>query len=53
MTKRIVARGEKTKRPEDSATSVAKQITTFRIQTYPVIEFFEASGKVKNYTRNE
>ena len=47
LFKRLVKRGETSGRADDNAESIQKRFVTYREQSYPVIEKYDAMGKVK------
>jgi len=47
LTQRLLKRGETSGRADDNLESIQKRFLTFRNQSYPVVEKYEALGKVK------
>ena len=47
LTERLLKRGETSGRADDNLASIQKRFVTFREQSYPVVEKYEALGKVK------
>lgn len=47
LEKRLLKRGETSGRTDDNLTSIKKRFATFKTQTAPVIDAYEAQGKVK------
>ena len=44
---RLIKRGETSGRADDNEASIKKRFVTYREQSYPVIEKYDAEGKVK------
>lgn len=51
LTKRLLGRAQTSGRVDDNIDVIKKRFVTYREQTLPVIEYFEANGRVRKVTK--